>query len=61
MLSLKLSVLTGRSNSQYNEEEKESILEQISFLLYQVDNQYFNLQLNQLEKELKYHSDLIDF
>lgn len=46
---------------QYNEEEKESILEQISFLLYQVDNQYFNRQLSQLEKELKYHSDLIDF
>ena len=46
---------------EYNEEEKDSILEQISFLLYQVDNQYFNRQLGQLEKELKYNSDLIDF
>ena len=46
---------------QYNEEEKETILKQISSLLYQVDNQYFNQQLIQLEKELKYHSDLIDF
>lgn len=46
---------------QYNEEEDNDILLDISCLLSTIDNNYFNHQVIKLEKELKHNNDLVDF